>query len=156
MTQPLGSRESREAQFLKMARERAQELDAELEVLERRRAEVERAIHKATSELEHVRGLLSLYGESHEVPRAPARAPAMSEADRVVEIIKEAGKPMHYVEIERQMRARGYYSGGGRNPANTLLAKYYNDPRLYRSARGTYSLREWSPEAVSVGTKVRR
>jgi len=60
---------------------------------------------------------------------------------------------MHYREIERELRARGQVMLGGQDPANTLLARYFDDERLYRPSRGTYALREWSRTARSVGAR---
>ena len=75
--------------------------------------------------------------ESSGEPPQAARKPA---ADLVVALLEEVGEPLHYREIERRLRERGELESGGRDPANTLLARFFNDPRLQRTGRGTYDL----------------
>ena len=72
-------------------------------------------------------------------------------ADMVVELLRETG-PLHYREIERELRARGAITIGGKDPANTLLSRFFNDQRLYRPKRGTYALRN-GRTAGSVGAR---
>lgn len=141
--------------LLTAVRGRLSELRTEREALEERRREVDEQLERMRIELAHLEGLLAVHsGAPLDLPiLMSAGEVAVSAADQVIAIIREAGCGLHYEEIERRMRARGLYNGGGANPANTLLAKYFNDPRLYRPSRGTYALREWQPHAASVGTK---
>jgi hypothetical protein len=100
----------------------------------------------------HIAALLNLNGSrpSPEVVNANTESPA----DLVVRLLNETG-PLHYREIERQLRARGWYQAGGVDPANTLLSKYFRDPRLYRPQRGVYAVRPEGRTVQSVGTKRR-
>ena len=61
-------------------------------------------------------------------------------ADAVVNLITEKGAPMHYREIYEALRQKGVDLPEGKDPATTLLARYYNDERLYRPKRGTYAI----------------
>jgi len=144
-------------ELLVAAHDRLARLVIDREALEGRKAEVERQLERLAVEVAHLEGLLALHGDIQPltIETATPELPA-SVADQVVSLIREARTALHYEEIERQIRAKGLYSAGGQNPANTLLAKYFNDPRLYRPARGTYGLREWQPMAPSVGTKSAR
>ena len=94
-----------------------------------------------TSELSHLEGLLQLYGATAPTSSAAVSSPSQATADDVVELLRQTGGPLHYTAIESELRARGFLTAGGKNPANTLLARYFNDPRLTRPKRGTYTLR---------------
>jgi len=141
-------------ELLGAAKQRLDMLTSERQALEDRRTQIDADLERINAEVGHLEGLLSLHGAgrepSHSIPQVGGSA-----ADHVVEVIREAHTPLHFREIERRMRAKGISTAGGQDPANTLLAKYFNDPRLYRPARGTYGLREWQPGAASVGTKKR-
>ena len=78
-------------------------------------------------------------------PSSPSRP---TPADLVVALLEEVGAPLHYADIERQLRERGLIEGGGRKPASTLLARFSNDPRLERVGRGTYTLAQRSESAL--------
>ena len=62
-------------------------------------------------------------------------------ADLVVELLRLIGQPMHYEDIHAALRRRVVATG--RTPADSLLARYSTDPRLYRPGRGVYALVEW-------------
>lgn len=70
----------------------------------------------------------------------PPSSSSPSPADLVVALLEEVGTPLHYREIERRLRDSGKFEAGGRDPANTLLGRFFNDPRLHRTGRGTYDL----------------
>ena len=63
-----------------------------------------------------------------------------SPADLVVALLHEVGTPLHYREIERRLRESGKFEAGGKDPADTLLGRFFNDARLHRTGRGTYAL----------------
>ena len=68
------------------------------------------------------------------------RSPRSVGANEVVEFLNSLGRPAHYKEIYEEFKNRGI-AIGGKDPANTLLSRYYNDPRLKRVKRGTYGMR---------------
>lgn len=122
-------------------------LRAKISTWERRRSELE-------EQISHIDALL---GER--VVTGPPDAAETSDsssrneaADLVVDLLREVGQPMHYRAIEQELRARGAIQMEGKDPANTLLARFFNDPRLYRPTRGTYALRN-GRSVRSVGTK---
>lgn len=53
----------------------------------------------------------------------------------------------------RTRSRRGEFDGRGKDPANTLLAQFFDDPRLDRIARGTYSIRAGASKASRRGPK---
>jgi HB1, ASXL, restriction endonuclease HTH domain len=146
------------AQLTSFANSRLQEIEAELEGFENSRARLDEAVSKLTDERAKLRGLVSTY-EAVPIENGQRLSSATQRrelADMVVELLRENGRPMHYREIERELRARGLFAGGGKDPANGLLATYFDDDRLYRPARGTYEVKPDNGGKRSVGTKKKR
>jgi hypothetical protein len=105
-------------------------------------------------ELRHIDALLGVENKG-ELERQPNdRETPTVISDAVVHLVKEQG-PMHYREIFANLFERGLTDGSGADPENALLARYYNDPRLYRPARGTYAARD-GKRVKSVGTRKRK
>ena len=129
-----------------LLRQRFEELEHQLEELIRQRQQTDAAIFRIEEEQRHISQLLGL-GEAY------VRDDAV--ADLVVQLLRETG-PLHYVEIERQLRLRGWYRAGGKKPASTLLARYFDDPRLYRPRRGIYAVRPDDRIVVSAGVRKKR
>ena len=94
---------------------------------------------EAANRLEQLRNLLSDNQpngtrSSERVARRP-----FADADAVVSLIREHGAPMHYETIHQVLVRRGFEIGG-KGEANTLLSRYFKDPRLTRVSRGTYDI----------------
>ena len=109
--------------------------------------ELQGAVAGLEADLGHIDALLgeagSAAGGASHGAEAAAPAGASGErptADLVVALLDEIGRPLHYREIARELEARGV-TAEGKDPANTLLSRYFDDPRLYRPKRGTYALR---------------
>jgi hypothetical protein len=130
---------------------RLAQIDKQREILVERRRELDAALNRIDEERGHIAALLQLDGST---VAADVQATTLSDdpADLVVRLLSEAG-PLHYREIERQLRSRGWYQAGGADPANTLLAKFFQDPRLYRPRRGVYAIRPEGRTVQSVGTR---
>jgi len=159
MVLELHSRHENEDQFLALAFERANRLEADIAALDSQIEQLRSRRNALNEELSLLRALLGRKQEAEETGATMPRPASGSKsvADMVVTLLNEVGRPLHYREIERELRARGLIAVGGQDPANTLLARFFNDERLYRPSRGTYALREWNRAARSVGTKrVRR
>ena len=73
-------------------------------------------------------------------------------ADVVVKLLREVEGPLHFRDIERELRQKGVTLPGGKDPASNLLTRYFHDPRLYRPRRGVYALRGRLP-VRSVGER---
>ncbi len=119
------------------------ELDAELAALQRKRNRVAEAV----GHLQGLQGVLPIE-DDEEAPDPGFAAPAsasksrrVADADLVVDYLAEIGQPTHYRQLYQALAQRGL-AVGGKDPANTLLSRYFNDPRLERVARGTYALKE--------------
>ena len=139
--------------FKAMLREQREVLAKQLTVISEQLEQLSHEQVKIKAKLEHIDALIGedIHGESAPVDD-PRNSPEGSLADKVVNLIKETGHPLHYREIERELRAKGEVLPEGKDPATTLLARYYNDSRLYRSKRGTYALRN-GRQVRSVGTR---
>jgi len=134
-------------------RRRLAQIDRERENLLESRRKLEANLSRIEEERGHIAALLGLNGSAtaaHEQSAASSEDPA----DLVVRLLTQTG-PLHYRDIERELRSRGWYRAGGADPANTLLAKYFQDPRLYRPRRGVYAIRPEGRTVESVGTRRR-
>jgi hypothetical protein len=142
------------SQVTAVATGRLQEVDAEVKELMSQRSEMDVRLARLAEEATHLRALLASYGAEPflQSPTLTVVATGKSLADHVADLLKEVGRPMHYREIERELRSRGLFSGGGKDPANSLLASYFNDSRLHRPSRGTYAIRT-TGSVKSVGAK---
>lgn len=69
-----------------------------------------------------------------------------SDADKVVALLRQHGQPLHFRLIYQRLAQQ--VVAGGIDPANSLLARYSTDPRLYRTAPGVYALIEWRRKAA--------
>lgn len=156
MVLELHSRDDHEDQFLALAAKRANRLEADIDALDSQIEELRCRREVLRKELGLLQALLGQKRQAEEEPGTSmplATSDGGSDADKVVSLLANVGKPMHYREIERELRARGQLAVGGQDAANTLLARYFDDERLYRPSRGTYALREWNRTARSVGTR---
>ena len=130
--------------FEAMVRRELNATSAKLSDLDEQIAELQ-VEREALADREH--HLQALLGKGRDEGAAPANiAPseALEHADLVVSILAEAGSPLHFRAIYEEFAARGGIIGG-KDPANNLLTKYYNDPRVRRTARGTYELADGPP-----------
>ena len=140
--------------FQSCATKELDRLEDALRVLDAQLAEISAQRARIAPQIEHLRALLGkdpLQTPVRPVARAPrARSPrpvdGSTDADRVVALLRDRGQPIHYREIYDCLTQDGVQVGG-KDPAGTLLARYFDDPRLYRPARGTYGLVEWRKNA---------
>jgi hypothetical protein len=129
-------------------------LEASAERLKEDRQRIENQLAATSSEIAHIRALL---GELRSEEVAEFTGRRVATPTDVVRLLEQQGRALHYREIETLLRQQGFETGGGADPANSLLARYYDDPRLYRPSRGTYDLRSRAPGKVvrSVGQRRR-
>lgn len=107
---------------------------------------------EALAQLIHIEGG-TLPEESGPVVQFPsARRGSTPISEMAYAVLDDAGVPMHYLPLTREVMVRGV-GIGGKSPSNTLLAHLSRDERFYRPNRGTYALREWAPKAKSVGVR---
>ncbi len=131
-------------EFQAQAEQELRRLEAELQKLDDELAERQRVRSEVAKVVGHLRGLQGSFhindATGTDTPDTPTSNGARSSADMVVAYLEEIGKPAHYREIYEALSSRGV-KVGGKDPANTLLARYFNDPRLTRVGRGTYALK---------------
>lgn len=81
---------------------------------------------------------------------------ASGTADLVCELLAEADTPLHYRTIYERLRDREPRLPQSDDPATALLARYFNDHRLYRTAPGTYALRQPAPPISTSASEARK
>lgn len=57
------------------------------------------------------------------------------------QILNKAGKPMHYMDITKEILK--LKNSKGRTPHKTVRSVLYRDDRFTKIDRGTYGLKEW-------------
>ena len=134
-------------EFQAQAEQELRRLKATLHDLEEELADLQRKRNRVAEAVAHLQGLqgfLHLENDGHptdvDAPIPSGQSRREADADRVVEYLQEVGKPLHYRRIYDGLHKRGLQVGG-KDPANTLLSRYFNDPRLERVGRGTYALK---------------
>lgn len=142
-------------ELVNAARARLAHVEAEMSELSEQRSRIDSAVARLADESSHLDALLATYepGSRSTVVMMPRAVRLKTLADQVVDLLVERDEPMHYRDIERELRRRGAFSGTGRDPANALLATYYNDDRLFRPSRGTYAIKPVGGSAASVGQR---
>ena len=131
-------------EFLMQARKRLEQLEDYMQGLDAQLAELQSDRSKTALMIRHLRGLLSVHAEEGGgaltqvlLPSAGGRGDRGDDADQVVEYLKMRGEATHYRKIYDDLKRQGIVAGG-KDPALTLLSRYYNDGRLIRVGRGTY------------------
>ena len=151
-----------DAAFRELLRERLERVDAKLTAVTMEIGELRERERDLAAQRGHLAALIGPDAVPAVVPSGVTSARSVgnggeesSTADLVVRLLEELGRPLHYREIESQLRQRGWAVAGGKDPANTLLARYFRDARLYRPKRGVYDLRSNDPDARSIGSRKR-
>ena len=124
------------AEFVKAARSELKRLDDLLTAAEQQVAEAQEMRDRLVSQLADLNRLLTGEADDVDAPDAPR-----ADADAVLEVLVDRGKPMHFRDIYAALADVGFKVGGA-DPASTLLTRFYDDGRLERVARGTYQLYE--------------
>lgn len=139
-------------------RTRLKQLQADVERDGRKLQELTAAVATKKRAIGAIEELMRLEGADQPEGATVTAFPVVPEpgtsaiAEAVYEILAEKGSAAHYSELTRDVLMRGIPIGG-KNPSNTLLAHLSRDSRFYRPNRGTYGLKEWNPNARSVGVR---
>ena len=142
-----------DTQLRELLNEKHRAVKVELGQVEQQIGELQKQRDQLSKTMHHLGALL---GNEHPVRISTSTdngATGRDVADMVVILLTEAG-PLHYRDIERVLRERDLIHQSGDNPANSLLARYYGDQRLYRPKRGTYAIRT-NQRVRSVGSRRR-
>jgi len=68
-------------------------------------------------------------------------------------VLETAGEHLHYRVIYERLVGQGLEPPVSQDPAQAVLSRYYNDPRLSRVRRGTYGLKRWENIGPSMSIK---
>ena len=133
-----------DGEFLSDAKLRLERLDAHMRDLDSRLAALQSDRSRTAALIRHLRGLLNVHqGEEEKGPVSQALPLGVGgtsrgeDADRVVKYLRMRNEATHYRRIYEDLNKQGIVAGG-KDPALTFLARYYNDSRLTRVGRGTY------------------
>ena len=124
------------AEFVEGAERERERLDGLLAAAEQEVAEAQAKRDRLASQIRELDRLLSDEPEDLDTTDAPR-----ADANAVLDVLVDRGKPMHYRDIYTVLADAGFKVGGA-DPASTLLTRFYDDTRLERVARGTYQIRE--------------
>ena len=124
------------AEFIEAARSELKRLDTLLAAGEQQVSAEQAKRDGLASQLADLDRLLTGESDNADVPDAPR-----ADADAVLEVLVDRGKPMHFRDIYAALADVGFKVGGA-DPASTLLTRFYDDGRLERVARGTYQIDE--------------
>lgn len=136
------------ASLLGSARVRLRELQSQLGNLRASQREIDAQIQTLSSEAGHLEAILQAHGEPDQT-RNSLVTESVDVRDLVFDLLSTKG-PLHYREIEKELRDQRKYVAGGKDPANTLLSRFFSDPRLSRVSRGVYSVRKKAGIKVTV------
>lgn len=133
------------------------ELKGEVRDLEAELRSVQRELERARNQLVHAEAFLDLEQRkaTTQSSNASVSVPTKAEiCDNVESILRGNNKiPMHYRDLEKELRRRGIVIGG-KKPENGLVSRIYSDKRFVRpTRRGFYALREDYPDAKSIGER---
>lgn len=123
-------------EFVRLAEREREHLERARAAADRRVAEAQGKRDHLASQLGELQQLLADDPEKLAEPTAPT-----ADANAVLEVLIDHGKPMHYRDIYSALADVGFQVGGA-DPASTLLTRFFSDWRLERIARGTYQIRE--------------
>lgn len=134
--------------FIKLAQE-------QLDGVNRRLAEIEKILMELHDERAMLRrqraNLQALVNPSTETNGARnGKVDVQATRDAVVDLLQQRGLPMHFREDLHPSLMQAGHEIGGKDPANTLLSRIFDDERLRRVAPGTYGLVEWDAPSSSV------
>ena len=77
----------------------------------------------------------------------------MTYLDAAYEILRQAGKPLHYQQITERALAEGLISPQGLTPEATMASRLYTDSktegsRFVRAGKGVFGLAQWQPAGI--------
>ena len=133
--------------FMRQAKAQLDMLEQQMRTLDEKLSALQTERSKKGVMIRHLRGLLNVRNDDDEqgqldsLDSSSTNGQMNSDADRVVEYLRMRGLPVHYRKIYEDLNQEGIVAGG-KDPALTLLARFYRDSRLVRVGRGTYAVRQ--------------
>ena len=132
--------------FIELAQEQLDAVNVRLAQIDRESADLQDERATLIGQRANLQGLVNPT-EASSSRAYLGKTDVQATQDAVVDLIRAHGRPMHFRDdIYPGLRKAGHEIAG-KDPANTLLSRIFNDERLIRTERGTYGLAEWSGEA---------
>lgn len=82
------------------------------------------------------------FAEEHNVESASSSTPVKQMRNKMWEILKDEGRPLHYKEIYRRLKATGT-EVGGKDPVRNVGAHLSSDDRFVSLGSGKWGLVSW-------------
>jgi len=119
-------------------------LEREIEEIRAQLGPLEARLERKQAELAALTHLMAITSDAKlsdtgTPPTSTQAATPESFLDTVHQVLSSEGRPIHYVELHRQLAALGVRIPGA-NPAANLLTHISRDARFVRVARGTYGI----------------
>ena len=135
-----GNSKGMDSGFIELAQEQLDEVDARLAEIVREIADLQHERATLSEQRMHLQGIVNPSGKTNGA--RVGKADVQSTRDAVEELIRKNGAPMHYRNDIYPRLVETGHEIGGKDPANTLLSRIFNDERLRRTAPGVYALVE--------------
>ena len=136
-----GNSKGMDSGFIELAQEQLDEVNARLAQIDKEIADLQDERATLGEQRVHLRGIVSPSGKMNGA--RGGKTDVQATRDVVAELIRGNGAPMHYRNDIYPRLVQAGHEIGGKNPANTLLSRIFNDERLRRTAPGVYTLAEW-------------
>lgn len=128
--------------FIELAQEQLESLEAQLAEVDADILERQGKRSVLVEQISRLRAVVSPVATSPNRPRIGV-VDVQATRDAVVGLLGREGRPMHYRHDLWPKLAGIGHQVDGKDPANTLLSRIFDDKRLRRVAPGTYGLAEW-------------
>lgn len=135
-----GNSRGMDSGFIELAQEQLDEVDARLAEIAREIAALQDERATLSEQRMHLQGIVSPSAKMNGA--RGGKADVQSTRDAVADLIRKNGAPMHYRNDIYPCLVETGHEIGGKDPANTLLSRIFNDERLRRTAPGVYALVE--------------
>lgn len=138
--------------FIELAQEQLESLEAQLAEVDADILERQGKRSVLVEQLSRLRAVVSPVVTSPNRPRIGV-VDVQATRDAVVDLLGREGRPMHYRHDLWPSLAGVGHQVDGKDPANTLLSRIFNDERLRRTAPGVYGLAEWEDGRTSTASE---
>ena len=137
--------------FIELAQEQLDAVDARLSEVDSEIAALREERAALIEQKAHLEGLVKPSAGTNGA--RSGKVDVQATRDVVVELIRARGTAMHFRDDIYPALVTAGHDIEGKDPANTLLSRIYDDERLNRAAPGTYELAEWRVKEPSLAPK---
>ncbi len=132
---------------LRDIREALARLDKDREAVSVQRTELDKQMTEIDRQADALRLSLDYLAQLHEEAQSDTAVPAKNLRNEMVQILREAAKPLHYTELRNQLESRDVQVNGV-DKAKTVGAHLSNDTRFKKLGKGMWALASWPPSVA--------